>query len=43
MAATVWQETTVRGFFSTLISKHALHITRERRQPDIGRTYVIIA
>jgi hypothetical protein len=38
---TGWRKATVRGFVSTLISKHALPITRARRQADAARTYLI--
>jgi hypothetical protein len=41
MAATAWQRHSVRGFISTLASKHGYTIVSARRESDKARTYSI--
>jgi hypothetical protein len=41
MAATAWQKHSVRGFISTLASKHGYTITSIRRESDKARVYKI--
>ena len=41
MAATAWQKHSVRGFISTLGSKHGYTITSTRREADKVRIYSI--
>lgn len=41
MAATAWQKHSVRGFISTLGSKHGLKISSMRRDADKARVYSI--
>ena len=41
MAATAWQKHSVRGFISTLASKHGYTITSIRRETDQARCYSI--
>jgi hypothetical protein len=41
MAETSWQKHSVRGFISTLGSKHGYKITSTRRETDKARTYSI--
>jgi hypothetical protein len=41
MAETLWQKHSVRGFISTLGSKHGYTITSTRRESDKARTYSI--
>jgi hypothetical protein len=41
MAATAWQKHSVRGFISTLASKHGCMITSTRRETDQARVYSI--
>jgi hypothetical protein len=41
MAATLWQKHSVRGFISTLASKHGYAITSARRESDKARVYSI--
>ena len=40
-AATAWQKHTVRGFISTLASKHGHKVTSSRRASDKARVYAI--
>jgi predicted transcriptional regulator len=39
MAATAWQKHSVRGFISTLASKHGYTIVSARRESDKARVY----
>jgi hypothetical protein len=41
IAATSWQKHTVRGFISTLASKHGFNVTSARREADKARVYAI--
>ena len=41
MAETLWQKHSVRGFISTLASKHGHVITSTRRETDSARVYAI--
>jgi hypothetical protein len=41
MAATAWQKQSVRGFISTLCSKHGYNVVSARRESDKARTYSI--
>jgi hypothetical protein len=41
LAATSWQKHSVRGFISTLGSKHGYTVTSVRREADQARVYTI--
>jgi hypothetical protein len=41
VAATAWQKHSVRGFISTLGSKHGYKIVSARREADKARCYTI--
>jgi hypothetical protein len=41
MAATAWQKHSVRGFISTLASKHGYAVVSTRREADKVRIYSI--
>jgi hypothetical protein len=41
MAATLWQKHSVRGFISTLGSKHGYTVASIRRESDKARVYRI--
>ena len=41
MAATAWQKHSVRGFISTLGSKHGYNVVSTRREADKARVYTI--
>jgi hypothetical protein len=41
MAATAWQKHSVRGFISTLGSKHGYTVASTRRETDQARVYSI--
>lgn len=41
VAATAWQKHSVRGFISTLGSKHGYTVTSVRRETDQARVYAI--